>query len=89
MEKNIESILLELGIDYHLSGNIKKTFRNVATIEQGKEEDLCYCSFDGEEALSLISKSNAGIILWGRLGESYSSKLPFLRSLKTAIYFCG
>jgi UDP-3-O-[3-hydroxymyristoyl] glucosamine N-acyltransferase len=65
MEKNIESILLELGIDFRLCGNIKKTFRNVATIQQGKEGDLCYCSFEGEEALSLISKSNAGIILCG------------------------
>jgi UDP-3-O-[3-hydroxymyristoyl] glucosamine N-acyltransferase len=63
MEKSIESILFELGIDYRPYGDFKKTFRNVATIEQGKEEDLCYCSFDGEEALSLISKSNAGIIL--------------------------
>jgi UDP-3-O-[3-hydroxymyristoyl] glucosamine N-acyltransferase len=63
MEKCIESILFELGIDYRPYGDFKKTFRNVATIEQGKEEDLCYCSFDGEEALSLISKSNAGIIL--------------------------
>lgn len=65
MEKNIESILLELGIDFRLCGNIKKIFRNVATIQQGKEGDLCYCSFEGEEALSLISKSNADIILCG------------------------
>jgi UDP-3-O-[3-hydroxymyristoyl] glucosamine N-acyltransferase len=63
VEKSIEPILFELGIDYQPYGNSKKTFRNVATIQQGKEEDLCYCSFDGEEALSLISKSNAGIIL--------------------------
>jgi UDP-3-O-[3-hydroxymyristoyl] glucosamine N-acyltransferase len=63
VEKSIEPILFELGIDYRPYGNSKKTFRNVATIQQGKEEDLCYCSFDGEEALSLISKSNAGIIL--------------------------
>jgi UDP-3-O-[3-hydroxymyristoyl] glucosamine N-acyltransferase len=63
MEKSIEPILFELGIDYRPYGNSKKTFRNVATIQQGKEEDLCYCAFDGEDALSLISKSNAGIIL--------------------------
>jgi UDP-3-O-[3-hydroxymyristoyl] glucosamine N-acyltransferase len=65
MERNIESILSELGIDYHFYGNThnKKTFRNVATIQQGREDDLCYCSFDGEEAVSIISKSNAGIIL--------------------------
>lgn len=68
MERNIESILSELGIDYHFYRNTKnkKTFRNVTTIQQGKEEDLCYCSFDGEEAISLISKSNAGIILCKR-----------------------
>ena len=35
----------------------------MATIQQGMEGDLCYCSFDGEEAVSLISKSSAGIIL--------------------------
>jgi UDP-3-O-[3-hydroxymyristoyl] glucosamine N-acyltransferase len=63
MDISIESILSDLGIDYRLDGNIKKTFRNVATIQQGKEDDLCYCSFDGEEAVSIISKSNAGIIL--------------------------
>ncbi|MFZ0202867.1 MAG: UDP-3-O-(3-hydroxymyristoyl)glucosamine N-acyltransferase [Nitrososphaeraceae archaeon] len=78
MEKNIESILLELGIDFRLCGNIKKTFRNVATIQQGKDGDLCYCSFEGEEALSLISKSNADIILCGEdlekaIAQNYQS----------------
>jgi UDP-3-O-[3-hydroxymyristoyl] glucosamine N-acyltransferase len=63
MNIDIESMLSELGIDYRLNGNIKKTFRNVTTIQQGKEEDLCYCSFDDEDAISLISNSNAGIIL--------------------------
>ena len=78
MEKSIESILFELGIDYRLYGNFKKTFRNVATIEQGKEEDLCYCSFDGEEALSLISKSNAGIILCkGSLEKAIAQNYQF------------
>jgi UDP-3-O-[3-hydroxymyristoyl] glucosamine N-acyltransferase len=78
VEKSIESILFELGIDYRLYGNFKKTFRNVATIEQGKEEDLCYCSFDGEEALSLISKSNAGIILCkGSLEKAIAQSYQF------------
>jgi UDP-3-O-[3-hydroxymyristoyl] glucosamine N-acyltransferase len=64
MKWNIESMLIELGIDYRC-GNIKSKsiFRNVATIQQGKKGDLCYCSFDSEEAVSLISKSSAGIIL--------------------------
>ena len=67
MENNVESVLSDLGISYLFYGNDgdkkKKTFRRVATIQQGKEDDLCYCSFDGEEAVSIISKSNAGIIL--------------------------
>jgi UDP-3-O-[3-hydroxymyristoyl] glucosamine N-acyltransferase len=67
MEINVESVLSDLGISYLFYGNTsdkkEKTFRNVATIQQGKEDDLCYCSFDGEEAVSIISKSNAGIIL--------------------------
>jgi UDP-3-O-[3-hydroxymyristoyl] glucosamine N-acyltransferase len=65
MERNIESLLSDLGFNYHLNGNTKnkKIFRSVATIQQGKEEDLCYCAFDGEEAVSMVSKSNAGIIL--------------------------
>jgi UDP-3-O-[3-hydroxymyristoyl] glucosamine N-acyltransferase len=73
MERNIESILSELGFDYQFYGNIRKnkTFRNVATIQQGKEEDLCYCSFEGDEAISLISKSNAGIILCKRSLEAF------------------
>ena len=73
MERNIESLLLDLGINYHLYGNTKnkKIFRSVATIQQGKEEDLCYCSFDGEEAFSIISKSNAGIILCKGSLEQY------------------
>jgi UDP-3-O-[3-hydroxymyristoyl] glucosamine N-acyltransferase len=65
MERNIESFLSELDIDYRFYGTTQnnKTFRNVTTIQQGREEDLCYCSFDGEDAISFISKSNAGIIL--------------------------
>ena len=67
MEINVESVLSDLGIGYLFYGNTahkkKKTFRRVATIQQGKEDDLCYCSFDGEEAVSTISKSNASIIL--------------------------
>jgi UDP-3-O-[3-hydroxymyristoyl] glucosamine N-acyltransferase len=63
MDISIESILSEIGIDYRLVGIIKKTFRSVATLQQGKEDDLCYCSFEGEEAVSIISTSNAGIIL--------------------------
>jgi len=71
---NIESVLSHLGFDYRLKdGNIEKKtlFKNVSTIQQAKEEDLCYCSFEGEEAVSLISKSHAGIILCKNSVESF------------------
>jgi hypothetical protein len=76
MERNIESILSELGIDYHFYGNThnKKTFRNVTTIQQGRVEDLCYCSFDG--AISLISMSNAGIILCKKSLKDFINQGP-------------
>ena len=85
MERNIESTLSELGIDYRFYRNIKnKTiFRNLKPIQQAKEEDLSYCSFDGEEAVSLISKSSAGIILCekGLEGfiDQYGQRLEDLR----------
>ena len=91
MEGNIESILSELGISYDLYADTqkKKTFRNVSTIQQGKEDDLCYCSFDGKEAVSIISKSNAGIILCKRSLEGYldeNYRILFLRRKKQLIF---
>jgi hypothetical protein len=71
---NIEYVLSHLGLDYRLKdGNIKKKtlFKNVSTIQQAKEEDLCYCSFEDEEAVSLISKSHGGIILCKNSVESF------------------
>jgi hypothetical protein len=58
MESNIDSVLSDFGSSYLFYGNTadkkKKTFRSVAIIQQGKEDDLCYCSFDDEEAVSII-----------------------------------
>jgi hypothetical protein len=59
----LDSFFLNLVSIIYGNTHNKKTFRNVTTIQQGREEDLCYCSFDGEEAISLISRCNAGIIL--------------------------
>ena len=83
MKWNIESMLIELGIDYRC-GNIKSKnlFRNVATIQQGKEGDLCYCSFDGEEAVSLISKSSAGIILCKTNLEGFTDRCSSMTDAK-------
>jgi hypothetical protein len=62
MESNIDSVLSDLGSSYLFYGNTadkkKKTFRSVAIIQQGKEDDLCYCSFDDEEGCFNNSKSN-------------------------------
>src|ERR687896_1364286 len=85
MDISIESILSEIGIDYRLVGNIKKTFRSIATIQQGKEDDLCYCSFDGEEAVSIISKSNAGIILCKNSLKELLDQYYQVRKSKTSL----
>jgi len=65
----------ELETEYHVEGdgrsnsdshapgiNIKK-IRGVASIEQATEDDLAFCSWEGEHAIQLISQSKAGIIL--------------------------
>ena len=60
---NIESLLSMWGIDYRLEGTKTKMIKRVSTIEEATEDALTFCSSEGEKGISLISKSNAGIIL--------------------------
>ena len=64
MEYDIESILLNLGInDNYISHGSKKKVKGYASITEATENDISFCWYDGERALSLISNSNAGVIL--------------------------
>jgi UDP-3-O-[3-hydroxymyristoyl] glucosamine N-acyltransferase len=62
MEYDIESILLNLGIDNYISQGIKKKVKGYAPITEATENDVSFCWYEGERALSLISNSHAGVI---------------------------
>ena len=58
----IRSILSRLKIDYELEGNNKKKIRGVSSLANAKSDDFSFCSVDGDEAVNLISQSEAGVI---------------------------
>ena len=72
---DIESILSDLEVDYQVIGsraNFKK-IRSVAAIDDATPYDLTFSSGNNEKAASILSKSNAGIILCNRsIGTSLS-----------------
>jgi UDP-3-O-[3-hydroxymyristoyl] glucosamine N-acyltransferase len=51
-----------MGLDYTVEGN-NVLVKDVSTIKHAKESDLSFCYYTDEYGLSLISKSNAGIII--------------------------
>jgi UDP-3-O-[3-hydroxymyristoyl] glucosamine N-acyltransferase len=62
MEWDIESLLSILGVDYRSEGARRK-IKGVSSIKEASENELSFCYYDGEKGVSLLSKSNAGIIL--------------------------
>ncbi|HEY7109276.1 MAG TPA: LpxD N-terminal domain-containing protein [Nitrososphaeraceae archaeon] len=72
--KDIESILLDLQIDYQTRGsseNFRKV-RNIAALDDAKSTDLTFSTLSAEADFSLISKSDAGIII---CDKSHSANL--------------
>ena len=63
MEYDIDSLLLNLGNNNYTSQGIKKKVKGYASITEATENDISFCWYDGERAISLISNSNAGVIL--------------------------
>jgi hypothetical protein len=57
MEWNIESILLDLGTDYRIKGQQRKTPRGIAYNNQATLEDLSFCSYEGYAGISAILES--------------------------------
>lgn len=62
MEWDIEVLLSKEDIVSRSEGS-KIKIKNVSSINEATENDLSFCYYDGEKAASLISKSNAGVIL--------------------------
>ena len=63
MEENIESLLSDMGINYRREGPERKKIKGVSSIKDAREDELSFCYHEGEKGVSLISKSNAGVIL--------------------------
>lgn len=59
--KDIEALIKPSKI--RIIGDPQRTFNNVKAINKAEKGDLTFCSGEGEEALKLVNKSNASIIL--------------------------
>jgi UDP-3-O-[3-hydroxymyristoyl] glucosamine N-acyltransferase len=62
LECDAKLIVSDLETDYKTEGDMRK-IKGVASLDQATENDLSFCYWEGEKAISLISKSRAGIIL--------------------------
>ena len=62
MEWEIESLLSDMGVDYRSEGTLKK-IKGVSSIKEASENELSFCYYEGEKGASLLSMSNAGVIL--------------------------
>jgi UDP-3-O-[3-hydroxymyristoyl] glucosamine N-acyltransferase len=81
MEYDIDSLLVNLGNNNYTSQGIKKKVKGYAPITEATENDVSFCWYDGERALSLISNSSAGIILCKKSLEGHISKLPLQKQI--------
>jgi len=74
---DIESILTDLEIDHQCSGSRQnfREIRSLSAIDEASSHDLTFCSGYHDKAASVVSKSNAGIILCDRsIGTKVSVK---------------
>src|SRR5918994_5637753 len=62
MEIDVKSLLSELGIDYRAEGAERKA-KGVASVYEANEDNLTMCYYEGDKGISIVSNSNAGIIL--------------------------
>ena len=62
MEWDIELLLSMLGVNYRSEGAPRK-IKGVSSIKDASENELSFCYYEGEKGVSLLSKSNAGVIL--------------------------
>ena len=60
---DVKSILSAMNIAYYVEGNNNKKVKGVSSLVNSTSSDLSFCSAEGNEAVKLISQSNAGAIL--------------------------
>jgi len=63
LEWDISDMLSSLKIHHTVAGEKKRKVSGVAAIQEAKENDMTFCSWEGEQALGAIGNSNAGVIL--------------------------
>jgi UDP-3-O-[3-hydroxymyristoyl] glucosamine N-acyltransferase len=59
---DIQSILSDTGIEYSFLGP-QTMITGVSSLKEATQDDLSFCWYEGENAISLISESKAGVIL--------------------------
>lgn len=80
---DIKSILASLNLSYKTEGNNESEIKGMASITDAKLDEVSFCSFDGNKAIEIISKSSAGIILckkslYGLVHPKKGSQIIFL-----------
>jgi UDP-3-O-[3-hydroxymyristoyl] glucosamine N-acyltransferase len=62
MEWDIKELLSEIGIEYKFEGGYRK-ISQVSSIFEATEDELSFCFYEGEQGISLVSISKAGVII--------------------------
>lgn len=63
---DVESIISDIEKDYKIEGSLEMKITDVASLGGSTCSHLSFCSSEGNDAIKLISQSNAGIILCKR-----------------------
>jgi UDP-3-O-[3-hydroxymyristoyl] glucosamine N-acyltransferase len=63
MELDVKLLLSDLGIDYQFEGTTQANVKRVTSVYEAIGNDLAMCYYEGEKGASIISKSDAGVIL--------------------------
>lgn len=59
----IKSMLSSLNVDYEIEGDNEIKIKGISSITNATQDDLSFCWHDGDKAIELVSRSNAGVIL--------------------------
>jgi UDP-3-O-[3-hydroxymyristoyl] glucosamine N-acyltransferase len=60
---DVVSALSNFGVDFELEGSRNVRVHDVSSISEASENDLAFCWYAGQNAVSLITNSKAGVIL--------------------------
>jgi len=60
---DIKLILSSMNLSYKTEGSNEIEIKGIASITSAKLDELSFCSYDGDKAIEIISKSSSGVIL--------------------------